>query len=295
VTLPVFTYVATAEVIALLNLKPVFVDVNPDDFNIEIRELEKVITGQTKAIVPVHLFGQCAPMESLLDLAKKYNLFIVEDAAQALGAEYTFSNGKKMKAGTMGNIGCTSFFPSKNLGAFGDGGALFCRDEALATKIKKIANHGQGKKYYHEIIGVNSRLDTLQAAILEVKLKHLNDFTKRRQAVASFYDKALGSLEYLRIPERNTWSTHVFHQYTLQIEKDRDEFQQHLLRHQIPSMVYYPIPLHWQEAYRSWNGDHRSFPVAESLSKSVISLPIHTEMEEGQLEKIVSAIKKYFH
>lgn len=295
VILPVHTYVATAEVIALLHLKPVFIDVNEQDFNIDIKQLESKITSRTKAIVPVHLYGQCADMESLLKIAQQNNLFVIEDAAQAIGATYTFSDGKKMKAGTMGTIGCTSFFPSKNLGCFGDGGALFTNDATLAGKIKIIANHGQQKKYHHDVIGVNSRLDTIQAAILKVKLKYLDEYTSKRQEVAAFYDQHLKGFRQLILPYCTQQSTHVFNQYTLKVTTgSRDDLKAHLEDRNIPVMIYYPVPLHLQQAYRQPEIAEGSFPITEKLSKTVISLPIHTEMTPEQLEYICSAVTEFF-
>jgi len=294
VILPVHTYVATAEVIGLLGLKPVFVDVDEKTFNIDITRIEKKITKKTVAIVPVHLYGQCADMEQILGLATEYNLHVIEDAAQALGAEYTFSNKKTRRAGTMGIIGTTSFFPSKNLGCYGDGGALFTRDEKLAEKIRMIANHGQRVKYHHDIIGVNSRLDTLQAAILHVKLNYLDDYAKKRNEVAAYYDKNLADIKGLILPHRAANSTHVFHQYTVRLDGKRNGLKEHLAAAGIPTMIYYPVPLHMQNAYRQKEFGEGAFPVTEKLSKTVLSLPIHTEMSERQLEFIVSTIKQYF-
>lgn len=294
VILPVFTYVATAEVIALLGLKPVFVDVKKDSFNIDIDQVEAKITSKTVAIVPVHLYGQCADMEPLLALAERNKLFVIEDYAQAFGAEYTFKDGSVKKAGTMGTIGCTSFFPSKNLGCYGDGGALVATDKLLAEKIRIIANHGQRIKYYHDLIGVNSRLDTLQAAILDVKIKHIKEYEKNRRTVADYYDNELSGLPFLSIPARSVNSTHVFHQYTLQLKGvDRDHFRQYLESHGIPSMVYYPVPLHFQKAYQILGVGKGSFPISESLSENVISLPIHTEMDNDQLSYICEKIGDY--
>lgn len=294
IILPVHTYVATAEVIALLGLTPVFTDVHVDNFNIDVSEIQGRITTKTKAIVPVHLYGQCADMEPILQLAKTNNLYVIEDAAQAFGATYTFSDGRKKKAGTMGTIGTTSFFPSKNLGCFGDGGAIFTPDERLGEKIKMIANHGQKIKYHHDIIGVNSRLDTLQAAVLNVKLSYLDQYTQKRNEVAGYYDQALKEIKFLRVPSRFTNSTHVYHQYTLRIiERNRDEFRQYMERNGIPTMIYYPVPLHLQKAYRRDDCPEGSFPVTEELSKTVISLPIHTEMKEEELRFICDTIKKF--
>jgi dTDP-4-amino-4,6-dideoxygalactose transaminase len=296
VILPVHTYVATAEVIALLGLTPVFVDVDEGTFNIDVGQLEKKITKKTVAIVPVHLYGQCADMEPLLALASKHSLSVIEDAAQSLSADYTFKNGEKKKAGTMGTVGTTSFFPSKNLGCFGDGGAIFTNDEKLAEKIKMIANHGQKVKYYHEVIGVNSRLDTLQAAILNVKLQYLNDYSSRRMEAASYYDKALSGIPGIEVPSRVAYSTHVFHQYTVKIMNGkRDAFREYLAGEGIPSMIYYPVPLHFQNAFKQPGIEQGAFPISEKLSKVVISLPIHTEMDVEQLGFICSKIKHFFY
>jgi UDP-2-acetamido-2-deoxy-ribo-hexuluronate aminotransferase len=295
VILPVHTYVATAEVIALLGLTPVFIDVDKDTFNIAPALLESKITAKTKAIVPVHLYGQCADMEPILHIAAKYNLHVIEDVAQALGADYTFADGTTKKAGTIGTIGTTSFFPSKNLGCFGDGGAIFTNDKALGEKIKMISNHGQKIKYHHDIIGVNSRLDTLQAAVLNVKLNYLDGYAQRRNEAASYYDKALASIPTLTIPKRATNSTHVFHQYTIRVSDGRDNLKSHLEAHGIPTMIYYPVPLHLQKAYKRAGLEEGSFPVTEELSKTVLSLPIHTEMKEEELEYISGTIKNFFH
>lgn len=293
VIVPVHTYVATAEVIALLGLIPVFVDVDENTFNIDVHQLEKAITGKTKAIVPVHLYGQCADMDSILSIAKAAGLHVIEDAAQALGAEYRFSNGQRKTAGTMGTVGTTSFFPSKNLGCYGDGGAIFTQDGALADRIKMISNHGQRIKYHHDIVGVNSRLDTLQAAILNVKLKYLEGYTAKRNQVADFYDSHITSGHVLK-PVRAKNSTHVFHQYTVKVNgKNRDDFQKYLSSNGIPTMIYYPVPLHLQKAYRRPPFHEGSFPVTEKLSKTVISLPIHTEMDASQLEFICETINKF--
>lgn len=293
VILPVHTYVATAEVIALLGLIPVFIDVDEKTFNINVDELESKITSKTVGIVPVHLYGQCANMESILKIASKHNLHVIEDTAQALGAEYKFSNGTVKKAGTMGIIGTTSFFPSKNLGCYGDGGAIFTNDKSLAEKIKMIANHGQRIKYHHDIIGVNSRLDTLQAAILNVKLKYLDDYALCRNEAANYYDKALTGIDGVSIPSRDSHSTHVFHQYTLKV-KNRDGLKEHLEQNGIPSMIYYPVSLHLQKAYQRSGFGEGSFPVTERLSKTVISLPIHTEMQTDELEYISNTIRKFY-
>lgn len=296
IILPVHTYVATAEVIALLGLTPVFTEVDAETFNIDVNQLESKITSKTKAIVPVHLYGQCADMEPLLKIARKYNLHVIEDTAQALGAVYTFSDGRKMRAGTMGTIGTTSFFPSKNLGCYGDGGALFTRNKELAEKIKMMANHGQRIKYHHDVIGVNSRLDTLQASVLNVKLKYLNEYEKARNSAASHYDSELRNIKGLAIPKRSANSTHVFHQYTLKIKDGRrDLLKKYLEDRGVPTMIYYPVPLHLQKAYMRKGFEEGAFPLTESLSNEVISLPIHTEMVEEQQAYIVSCIKEFFN
>lgn len=289
-----FTYVATAEVIALLQLKPVLVDVDPDTFCIDPKALEAAISSKTKAIVPVHLFGQCAPMEKILDIARRKNLFIIEDNAQAIGADYVFSDGRKQKAGTLGNIGTTSFFPSKNLGGYGDGGALFTNDDELAAKCRMIANHGQSKLYYHDSIGVNSRLDSIQAAILRVKLKHLDEYAEARNRVAAYYDKAFAGNPNLVTPKRASYSTHVFHQYTLKTKGiDRFAMKDFLATKNIPAMVYYPVPLHLQKAYSDPRYKEGDFPVTEKLCESVISLPIHTEMDEEMLRYICDSVLEF--
>ncbi len=293
VILPVHTYVATAEVIALLQLVPVFVDVEENTFTLDVAKAEKLITSRTVAIVPVHLYGQCAPMAPILDLARKYKLHVIEDVAQAFGADYIFPDGIRKKAGTMGTIGTTSFFPSKNLGAFGDGGALYTPDNALAEKIRMIANHGQKKKYHHDLIGVNSRLDTLQAAILSVKLPHLDEYAQSRRAVADYYDAHLAGEDNLRTPVRAACSTHVFHQYTLAVKSDRDRLKAHLQSKDIPTMIYYPVPLHLQLAYRKDGFGPGSFPVSETLSETVLSLPVHTEMDKEQLSYICDSIRSF--
>jgi len=295
IILPVFTYVATAEVIALLGLKPVFIDVDPDTFNIEPTKIEQKITKKTKAIVPVHLFGQCADMEAILEIALKYKLDVIEDAAQAIGSEFTFRSNKSQFAGTIGTIGTTSFFPSKNLGCFGDGGALYTNIEELGRKAEIIANHGQIVKYHHDLIGINSRLDTIQAGILLKKLPHLNEYNHKRRIAAAFYDQVLGALSPVKIPTRAAASTHVFHQYTIKImDGRRDALKDFLANKGIPTMVYYPLPLHHQNAYKVYNTANESFPVSESLSQQVLSLPMHTEMDEEQLTYITSNIIQFF-
>jgi len=279
-----FTYVATAEVIGLLGLTPVLVDVYEDTFDINIEAIEKAITPKTKAIVPVHLFGQCADMERIMALAQKHNLFVIEDVAQAIGADYTFNDGTIRKAGTIGTIGCTSFFPSKNLGCYGDGGAIYTNDDDLAKKLRMIAHHGQSVQYVHDVLGVNSRLDTIQAAILKVKLKHLDEYAAARNKAADFYDVAFANHPKLKTPVRVKNSTHVFHQYTLQlIGVDRKLLREQLAERGIPAMIYYPIPLHEQNAYKSDRFKKEDFPITEKLCATVLSLPMHTEMEEEML------------
>lgn len=295
VIVPCFTYVATAEVIALLNLKPVMTEVDPETFNLTAAIFEKAITPRTKAVVPVHLFGQCADMEPILEVARKHHIYVVEDTAQAIGADYTFSDGTVKKAGTMGHIGCTSFFPSKNLGCYGDGGALFTNDTALNEQIKMIANHGQAVKYHHEIVGVNSRLDTIQAAILDIKLKHLDHYAQARNEAAASYDAAFGGLAWIQIPARQSNSTHVFHQYTLKLTdpSDREKLKSHLESRKVPAMVYYPIALHLQNAFKTPEYGVGDFPVSEALCSQVISLPIHTEMTKEQLDYIAEAVRSF--
>lgn len=294
VIVPCFTYVATAEVIALLGLTPVFVDVDPETFMVLPEEVEKSITPKTKAVVPVHLFGQCVNMEELLSVAARHNIYIIEDTAQAIGAEYTSQDGSRKKAGTIGTIGTTSFFPSKNLGCFGDGGALFVQDAELARKTRMIANHGQRVKYHHDIVGINSRLDTLQAAILRVKLKQLNAYIANRNRSAAFFDKAFAGLTSISIPRRAPHSTHVFHQYTIKCNGfDREELRMFLDRKGVPTMVYYPVPLHLQKAYSGYGYGKGDFPVSEMLSEQVLSLPIHTEQQESELLYIAEAVKEF--
>lgn len=288
-----FTFIATVEILALLGLKPVFVDVNAGTFNLNEKQIEKAITSKTKAILPVHLFGQCAHLEPMLQLAEKHNLFIVEDACQALGTDYIFSNGITKKAGTIGHIGCNSFFPSKNLGAFGDGGAIFTGDEKLASIIRSIANHGMKAKYQYERIGVNSRLDSIQAAVLSVKLKHFGQHIKARQKAAAWYDEKLKGTEEIRLPERVDYSTHTFHQYTIQTNR-RNELQQFLKEKGIPAMVYYPGVIHLQEAYQFPGYKKGDFPVSEQLAETVLSLPMHTELTGEQLKYITNNIKLFF-
>ncbi|MBK9045265.1 MAG: DegT/DnrJ/EryC1/StrS family aminotransferase [Bacteroidetes bacterium] len=291
-----FTYVATAEVIALLKLKPVLVDVFEDTFTIDPAAVEKAITPKTKAIVPVHLFGQCAKMEEIMAIAKKHNLYVIEDVAQAIGADYSFADGSKKKAGTIGDIGCTSFFPSKNLGCYGDGGAIFTDNDDVAKKIRMVANHGQSVQYYHDEIGVNSRLDSMQAAILRIKLRHLDEYAAARNKVAAYYDKAFANHPKVKIPVRDPKSTHVFHQYTLVLNGvDRTAMRDFLAAKGIPSMIYYPVPLHLQKAYMDPRYKEGDFPVTEHLCKNVISLPMHTEMSDADMEFIVSGVLEYLN
>ncbi len=292
VILPTFTFVATAEVVALLGLTPVLVDVDTD-FCLSIDAVKKAITPKTKAIVPVHLFGQNADMNALMAIAREYNLFVVEDACQSIGSVYTFANGHKVFSGCMGHIGCTSFFPSKNLGCFGDGGAIFTNDDQLAAELRSVANHGMVVRYHHDRVGVNSRLDSIQAAVLEVKLKYLDAYAAARQSAADFYDNAFRECAAVIIPKRNPDSTHVFHQYTLILQGvDRDALQSWLAQKGVPSMVYYPVPLHLQKAYRNERYSEGDFPVAEILSANVLSLPMHTELDAEQLTFITEMVKE---
>jgi UDP-2-acetamido-2-deoxy-ribo-hexuluronate aminotransferase len=289
-----FTYVATAEVIALLKLKPVLVDVDPDTMTIDCDAIEKAITSKTVAIVPVHLFGQCADMQRVMDIAQKHNLAVIEDTAQAIGADFIMEDGKTHKAGTIGTIGTTSFFPSKNLGCMGDGGAIFTNDDQLAARMRMIVNHGQSTLYIHDDIGVNSRLDSMQAAILRVKLRYLNDYCAARQNAAAYYDKAFAGNSKVKAPVRMKGSTHVFHQYTLTLNGvDRAGLRAHLETKGIPSMIYYPIPLHMQKAYNDPRYKSGDFPVTEHLCANVISLPMHTELKEDDLAYITSSVLEY--
>ncbi|MEI7502427.1 MAG: DegT/DnrJ/EryC1/StrS family aminotransferase [Paludibacter sp.] len=288
---PTFTFIATAEVVALLGLTPVVVDVDFDTFNISLESLRKAITPKTKAIVPVHLFGQNADMEGILALAKEFNLFVVEDACQSIGSVYSFSDGRKVQSGCMGDIGCTSFFPSKNLGCFGDGGAIFTNNDELAAKMRAISNHGMVVRYYHDFVGINSRLDSIQAAVLEVKLKHLDAYSASRQFAAAYYGKAFANNENLIVPSQAENSTHVFHQYTLKLKDvNRAELIKFLADKGIPAMVYYPVPLHLQKAYQDERYQAGDFPVAEKLCECVFSLPMHTELTVEQLEYITSNV-----
>lgn len=289
-----FTFIATVEVIALLGLTPVLVDVEPNYFNIDIEKLKKAITPKTKAIVPVHLFGQCANMEAIMELAREHNLFVIEDTAQAIGSDYYFLNGARAKAGTIGHIGTTSFFPSKNLGCFGDGGAIFTNDDNLAAVMQSIINHGMKVRYYHERIGVNSRLDTIQAAVLRAKLPHLDEYIKARIAVADYYAEALRCCKNLQVPARNSYSQHTFHQYTLILDNiNRASLQNHLTEKGIASAVYYPVPLHLQDAFKGYPYDPDAFPVTEYLCKNVLSLPVHTEMDTETLRFIADSVMEF--
>lgn len=295
VILPSFTFIATAEVIGLLGLKPVFVDCERDSFNISIKAIEAAITAKTKVIVSVHLYGQACDMEAILKVAKKYDLKVIEDNAQAIGSDYTFSNGKTVKAGTIGNIGCTSFFPSKNLGGYGDGGAIFTNDDKLADKIQMIANHGQSKRYYHDLVGCNSRLDTIQAAILRIKLKELDNYIDARRKAADYYDTHLSQIKGITVPYRSEFSKHVFHQYTLQLadEINRDELVDFLGKKGIPAMIYYPVPAHQQKMFAFIGSSYGSMVNTDWLTSRVVSLPMHTELDEEQLKFICKSIKEF--
>jgi dTDP-4-amino-4,6-dideoxygalactose transaminase len=289
-----FTFIATAEVIALLGLSPVLVDVDADTFNIDPVAIRKAITPKTKAIVPVHLFGQSADMEEIMNIATEHNLYVIEDTCQAIGSDYIFSDGISKKAGTIGHVAGMSFFPSKNLGCYGDGGAIFTNDDDLAKMLRSVVNHGMTVRYYHDHIGVNSRLDSIQAAVLKVKIQYLDEYIKARQAAADYYDKAFANHPKLKIPVRAKNSTHVFHQYTLVINGlDRDEMQKFLASKNIPAMIYYPVPMHMQKAYHDPRYKEGDFPVTEFLAKHVISLPMHTELEEEQLHFITNSILEF--
>lgn len=291
---PSFTYIATTEVIALLRLKPVFVDVNEDDFCMDVEHLKKVITSKTKAIVPVHLYGQAANMEEIMKIADEKGIKVIEDNAQAIGCDYKFSDGTIRKTGTIGHIGATSFFPSKNLGCYGDGGAIFTNDDELAAKMRMIANHGQSERYYHDVVGCNSRLDSIQAAVLVIKLKKLDEYIAARNKVAEYYDNELSKIPGIRVPERTPQSNHVFHQYTLQLDGiDRDGLHKFLAEKDVPSMIYYPVPGHKQKMFASFGLSDSDLPVTDTLTEKVLSLPIHTEMEQEQLVFICEAIKEF--
>jgi len=293
---PSFTYIATTEVIALLGLKPVFVDVDPKTYCIDIEALQKAVTPKTKAIVPVHLYGQAAKMEEMIKFAVANNLHVIEDNAQAIGSDYYFSDGSTKKTGSIGTVGSTSFFPSKNLGCFGDGGALTTNEDELATTLKMVANHGQSKRYYHDIVGCNSRLDTIQAAVLEIKLKYLDSYTESRRKVANYYDEAFLENPKIITPYRADYCKHVFHQYTLVLEGiDRAGLHDYLVQHNVPSMIYYPVPAHRQKMFASFGTGAINLPVTDWLAERVISLPIHTEMEEEQLHYITSNVLKFLN
>jgi dTDP-4-amino-4,6-dideoxygalactose transaminase len=293
---PSFTYIATTEVVALLKLKPVFAEVNKDTFCIEPASIKALITPKTKAIVPVHLYGQAAQMEEIMAIAEEHNLFVIEDNAQAIGCDFTFSDGTKKKTGSIAHIGCTSFYPSKNLGAYGDGGAIFTNDDTLAAAMKKIANHGQDVRYYHDVVGCNSRLDSIQAAILNIKLKHLDDYNAARQEVARFYNAAFENNAKIKTPFVISNSTHVYHQYTLQLNGvDRDGLIAHLAEKKIPAMIYYPVPGHKQKMFDSFGIGNVDLPVTDELTTKVISLPIHTELDEEQLNYITSEVLNFIN
>ncbi|MFL5740568.1 MAG: DegT/DnrJ/EryC1/StrS family aminotransferase [Flavisolibacter sp.] len=291
---PSFTYIATTEVIALLRLRPVFVEVDPKTFCIDTTAMKKAITPKTKAIVPVHLYGQSAQMEEIMRIAKEHNLYVIEDNAQAIGSEFYFSDGSKKKTGSIGTMGTTSFFPSKNLGGYGDGGAIMTNDDGLANQLKMVANHGQSKRYYHDVVGCNSRLDTIQAAVLEVKLKYLDQYIENRRQVADYYDRTLGSHPKITVPYRAPWCKHVFHQYTLILEGiDRNKLHDYLAARNIPSMIYYPVPAHRQKMFAQFNSSDTDLPTTDWLTQRVISLPMHTEMGEDQLAFITSSVLEF--
>ena len=294
---PSFTYIATTEVVALLRLKPVFVEVNPETFCIDAEAVRKAITPKTKAIVPVHLYGHAAPMEEILAIAKEHNLYVIEDNAQGIGCDYTFSNGTTKKTGTMGHIGCTSFYPSKNLGAYGDGGAMFTNDAELAEKLRMIANHGQQKRYHHDIVGCNSRLDAIQAAILNIKLQHLDEYIAARRKAAHFYNKAFANLPNIKTPfVDEAYSNHVYHQYTLKLEGvDRDALSAYLAEKNVPSMIYYPVPGHKQKVFASFGLNNVNLEITDWLTERVISLPIHTELDEEQLSYITTQVLNFIN
>ena len=296
IIVPAFTFIASAEVIGLLGYRPVMVDVDYNSFNVTAKNIEKAITINTKAIIPVHLFGQGCQMEAIMDIAKKYDLFVIEDNAQAIGADYKFINGKIQKLGTIGHIGCTSFFPSKNLGCYGDGGAIFTNDDQLAQKLRMICNHGMKERYHHEVLGVNSRLDTIQAAILDVKLKYLDQYCKLRYEAATRYSYAFKDIEELVTPSESYFSTHVYHQYTLKVlNGKRDELRKYLQDNGIPAMIYYPIPLHKQEAFLQIAHQNGEMNVSEQLSDEVLSLPMHTELDLGTIAYIISKVLQFFN
>lgn len=290
-----FTFIASAEVVALLGLKLVLVDVDPNTYNISVEGIRKAITSKTKAIIPVHLFGQCANMEEIMAIAKEHNLYVVEDSAQATGADFFFSNGERKKAGTIGNIGATSFFPSKNLSCYGDGGAVMTNDDSIAERIRCIANHGSKIKYHNDLVGVNSRLDTIQASILSVKLKYLDDNNAARQRAAAKYDTALGDMKEISIPAKASFTTHIYHQYTIRVKDGkRDDLQRFLKSKEIPTMIYYPFPMHAQKAYSHLGYTDSDMPVSTKLCAEVLALPIHPWIEEEQQDLIINSIKDFF-
>ena len=296
VIVPAFTYVASAEVIGLLGLTPVMVDVDPRTFNVSVENIKKAISPNTKAVIPVHLFGQSCDMEPIMNLAQEYGFHVIEDNAQAIGSVYTFSDGSKKHAGTIGTIGCTSFFPSKNLGCYGDGGAIFTNDDKLAEKLHMIANHGQKVKYHHSVIGCNSRLDTIQAIVLRAKLPHLDEYCAKRKLAADYYTSNLKDVKGIIVPEEMSFSTHVYHQYTLQVlDGRRDELKAHLASIGIPSMIYYPLPLQKQEAFKAITRSAESLDISQKLADSVLSLPMHTELTRDEQDAIIIAIKDFFN
>ena len=291
---PSFTYIATVEVAALLGIKPIFIEVDKQTFCMDASVIEKAITSKTKAIVPVHLYGHAADMEAIMAIAKKHNLFVIEDNAQGIGNDYIFSDGTKKKTGSIGHIGCTSFYPSKNLGAFGDGGAIFTDDDALADKLKMIASHGQSKQYYHDVVGCNSRLDAMQATVLDIKLKHLDEYISARRKAADYYDAAFAGSEKITVPFRAANNNHVFHQYTLTLHGvDRDALNKYLAENNVPSMIYYPLPAHKQKMFDAFGGSDYHLPVTDWLTERVISLPMHTELDEKQQAFIVGKVLEF--
>ena len=293
---PSFTYIATVEVAALLNIKPIFVEVNKQTFCLDPEAIEKAITPKTKAIIPVHLYGHAADMEKIMAIATKHNLFVIEDNAQGIGCTYTFRDGTSKKTGTIGHIGCTSFYPSKNLGAFGDGGAMFTDDDELANKLRMIASHGQSKRYYHDVVGCNSRLDAVQAAVLTIKLRHLDNYILARRKAADFYDAAFANNEKITTPFRAANQQHVFHQYTLQLTNvNRDELSQYLTDNGVPNMIYYPVPAHKQKMFDAFGGSNFNLPITDLLTDCVISLPIHTELDEEQQTFITTKVLEFIN
>ncbi len=291
---PSFTYIATVEVAAILGIKPIFVEVDKNTFCIDAEAIEKAITPKTKAIVPVHLYGHAANMEAIMDIAKRHNLFVIEDNAQGIGNDYRFSDGTVKKTGSIGHIGCTSFYPSKNLGAFGDGGAIFTNDDSLAEKLKMIASHGQKAQYYHDVIGCNSRLDAMQAAVLQIKLKHLDNYIISRRKAADFYDAAFAGHKKITVPYRAAFNNHVFHQYTLTLhDTDRNALSKHLADKGIPSMIYYPVPAHKQKMFEAFGGNEFELPITDWLTERVISLPMHTELDEEQQGYIIEQVLNF--